>query len=352
LSRVIILGAGASFGHGVHGELRPPLADGFFSDKVAEAILAEYRQLTDYLQRTYGLSTRRLAEIDIEQLFTLVEGSWRLGIYNREEIVHRFGASFRAGGPPLLLQSYVTDRIFLATRWLIGHTCPLHRRLFSLLLRDGGTVITFNYDLIADVTLKRLRLWKELDGYFNESPFDSTQTGPHNVTLLKPHGSLNWYKDPKRGVESIGVLTLEDVLSRDNYSAIIPKLGRALERDDESRGFAEGAAVVPTYLLPLFVLPTPNKDFRELSYGELKGVWRSVFKALELAGEVTAIGFSFRDPHFNQVLAEAARFRSNPLRLLVVAPSSLSPEVSRLRDVPHLRLSHFDGTLSDFVAAL
>jgi hypothetical protein len=346
LSKIIILGAGASHGHGVQNELRPPLANGFFNDTVEKSILTQYSDLMNYLERTVGLTVNELGQTDVEQLSALIEGSWRMGIYDTQHILRRFGASFRAGGPPLMLQSYVIDQVFLSTRWLRSHSCPLHDKLFTVLLEHGGTVMTFNYDLIAEVSLKRLGMWNDSDGYFR------TTSSPSDVILLKPHGSLNWFKKSLGGVDSISAMSVEEALSRDGFVAAIPKLGRALGREDKMRGFAEGAATDPTYSLPFAVLPTPSKDFKELSFGQLETVWRCISRAFEDAKEVIAIGFSFRDEHFNQILAESVSFRHEPLKMLIVTPSNLSQQASRLRTLPGLILSNFQGTLSDFVTTL
>lgn len=357
-SRAIILGAGASHGHGVRGEPEPPLGTGFFQGPIADTVLEDYLDLTEYLRDTFQLTD--LSGTDIEKLAEWVQGSWTLPIYEQQEIERRFGASFRAGGPPYMLRGYIVDHVWSATKWLARCSCPFHERLFRTTLSPGDTVIDFNYDLIADVTLKRLGFWDETVGYFERRPPWSRKV-QSIVRLLKPHGSLNWFKDNDfwDRLPSIHVAALDDALrgARDRESSnrafigIIPRLGSALARDDDSRGFAEAAAVDPSFLLPLAILPASKKDFAELAFGELKNVWQQIQQTIEGASDLIAVGYSFRDPHFNQVLLEGLRQRIEPLNFVVVSPSKLGEPGSQVFQSPKLVHTFFRGTLEDYLSS-
>ena len=55
MSRVLILGAGASFGHGVLKEPRPPLSAGFFSHPLTVSLAGDYEDLFQYIRDTVGI---------------------------------------------------------------------------------------------------------------------------------------------------------------------------------------------------------------------------------------------------------------------------------------------------------
>ncbi|MFO7915996.1 MAG: hypothetical protein R6U43_09950 [Candidatus Krumholzibacteriales bacterium] len=348
-SRVIIIGAGASYGHGVKGASQPPLGTGFFEGPIAKEILTDYSDFFGYLSSTLYLED--LSEIDIEELAETVQGSWELSVYDRQEIEAQFGISFCAGGPKMMLRGYIVDHVWLSTKWLSNASCPFHEELFKKMLSPNDAVISFNYDLIADVALKKLGLWSESSGYFGNQCF---------VRLLKPHGSLNWFKNSSDGSNRIEIAWLEDALRGARNSddcdrtiiGVIPKIGAALDRDDHAIGFAEAAAIEPSYCLPLAVLPTSKKDFIELTFGQLATVWKQMKQIIKEASEVIAVGFSFRDRHFNQLLLESIKQRTEPLKLKLVCPSKVSEPGERLLSVPKLDVIRFKCTLEKYVESL
>jgi hypothetical protein len=113
--KVLILGAGASYGHGHKTEPRPPLAD-------------------------------------IEHVFGQIESTWRLGVYQKEdtdELTRRFGSAFSWITPVEMLQSYMVDMLLTSTGWLASNTCPYHDFLAHNWFAAGDVVLSFNYDLIT-----------------------------------------------------------------------------------------------------------------------------------------------------------------------------------------------------------
>jgi len=347
--RVIILGAGASYGHGVKGESQPPLGTGFFEGQIATKIMKNYSGLIDYLSHT--LYIEDLSKIDIEELAETVKGSWELNVYNRREIEEKFGTSFCAGGPPIMLRGYIVDYLFLSTQWLSYASCPFHEKLFTKMLAPDDVVINFNYDLIADVTLKRLGLWSETSERFKE---------PGSVHLIKPHGSLNYFKYSTDGSDRIQIASIDDALrgARESESCdrtfigVIPKLGEALGRDDPARGFAEAAAIDPSYCLPLVVLPASKKDFIELAFGQMANAWKRIKNIIRDASEVIAIGFSFRDRHFNQLLLESINHRTEHLKMILVSPAKLSGPGERILSSPKLDVIQVMDTFEEYVGNL
>jgi len=58
-------------------------------------------------------------------------------------------------------------------------------------LREGDTIVTFNWDLLHEAALWRQEKWHYADGYGFTS-CDATSGGRSVVKTLKLHGSVNW----------------------------------------------------------------------------------------------------------------------------------------------------------------
>ena len=87
-----------------------------------------------------------------------------------------------------------------------------------------------------------------------------------------------------------------------------------------------------------------------MRFGELNLVWKQVYKSIEEASRIVAVGFSFCDPHFNAVLAKAIGIAKAPKPVVVVNPQPNALEEIQERLRAHgLETIPFSGTLSDFV---
>lgn len=382
--RVLLLGAGASHGHGVPDVEKPPLADGFFTHPVATQLWPRYNPLAAYLQKFLNLAITPGQKTDVEQLFQSLESTWRLGVYGHSDVLRIFGMDFWVASPVDWLRGYITDLVYFTTSWVAQNTCPYHQALLGS-LAAGDVVISFNYDLMAETTLKRLGLWTESRGY----GFVASEGPDSAVTVLKPHGSLNWFRSrqmvepPAFGIRSqrgdtapeyewqdvIAVRTLEAALAGsrselfdESFVHHIPNTASGAARsispefleDDEfeSHAFREDMfrkSPLEMGLIPLLIMPTPNKPYDEMKFAELNAVWQQVRKVLAAADEVIACGFSFRDWHLNQLLFEAASIRSTPLRLVTTGLAGDHESIAKTLHHPRIERDPFHGFLEDFV---
>lgn len=392
MPKVLVLGAGASHGHGLTRVRRPPLASGFFSGSLGQTLKYEYGHLVRYLRHYLDIDVTAGSSIDIETVFARLEASWLLGYHRWPEVMRKYGPEFVSVNPLDMLRSFVTDMVYRSTRWLRRETCPFHRFLTKSWLHPGDTVVSFNYDLLFDVCLKRHTSWSETTGYgFVDAELcRNLEVEESDITLLKPHGSLNWFcssrslfrswsgqaTDPPEydSIPVIRIVPLPGALAgkslraqrADAIRGVAAQLG-TLFQDNlpdnylQQNGFRLGVEVLGNHLeknglqetgfLPLMIMPTPNKPFSEMTFAELTEVWTKVRSALEKATEILAIGFSFRDDHFNQVLFESARTNRSALKLTIVTKEKdvFRAVQNRLRH-SGIVLSHFDGLLSDYVA--
>lgn len=321
MPKVLILGAGASYGHGINGASRPPLANGFFNAQISISLMKQFGVLLDYISQTLKLDLVNSPSIDIEELFARLESGWKLAGYDFEEKRSGFGIAIASLSPINMLCSYVVDAVYSSTRWLTTQTCPLHFKIVNHWLSPGDTVISFNYDLIIDQTLKQTGRWAEFSGY---GMSENDSTSDTEILLLKPHGSLNWFlekqmnspfqqgrlgqdnhpvlEDPELG-KTIRVLSLEKALDgkrpdNDKQEAIVGVGHRMVAslKDAESRGDTqqieahmglikgiqelEDPWLSAVGMLPLLVFPTPYKSLDKMMVEGLRYVWRHARRRL------------------------------------------------------------------------
>lgn len=393
MKKVLILGAGASFGHG-RKKTKPPLAHDFFKCSSAESLKKTYSSLLRYLDDySKGKLTSRSA-VDIEELYGMIEGFWALCQFDWKERLRKFGKEFVLVSPPQMLRSYITDIVFDSTKWLLETTCPYHDTLCSNLLNKGDIIISFNYDLIIDSSVKKHFQWHEYNGYgFLEQKLlrGVENIEKSEVILLKPHGSLNWFRSISfskslfnKGDEhelekedKIRVLLLNNALrghtphsSKDNEflrTAIstVELCDQVLTNnaaDPVKMSFGMNSLAVinekedfalTSGHIPLLVMPNRHKSFPEMSFGELSSTWRQVYDSLENADEIVAIGYSFRDLHFNQLIYEALRCKSAPVPMTIVTKSDKdATAIIEATDWLNLKVTPISGGFENYANML
>lgn len=381
--RVLILGAGASHGHGVKRAQRPPLARGFFEHRRFMELSKHYSPLLRYLADTAGIDLSDTGDSEIEHVFSRVEPSWRLHVYEGDrEAAIRFGEEFAWLTPLDMLRSLVVDIVHLSTQWLARKTCPHHDWLASHWLRKGDAVISFNYDLVMDRSLSQTGQWHESTGY-GWHVATGLPRGSHddsNLKLLKVHGSLNWFKSSisrtitrpsplwDAGPSSMSASTderrdvMEVVPVEDILSGKTPIVGGAPSWLDFCRTSTARTEIGKQRLvdfmlnrtnlersMPHTAMPTPLKPLEDLQFGELKEVWKHAREATERSSEVVACGFSFRDQHFNQILADCSSVRKDPIELTLVTKRMADADhVRRVLKKANINIHHYNGWLADF----
>lgn len=171
-----------------------------------------------------------------------------------------------------------------------------------------NTIITFNYDTVAEDALIRLGhsiFYGFAPKQFALSPaadgsgsFSRDTNSHRSITILKLHGSINWAMPKKRG----GRLTVYP-----SYESL---------RSDN--------------LHPLLVPPTWNKIITQ----QLVSVWTSAVQAMSTATRLVIIGYSIppTDTHFKYLLAAGLMNNISLRKILVVNPASRHMD-DRLGDV-------------------
>jgi len=393
---IVLLGAGASFGHVAQAAERPPLANGFFPPLVTGDEQEIFGSLFDYLRTVVGIDT--LATHDIEKVFEAVEPVWEMGLMkpNTPEGGGMRSPIFEPNGfgllayPNQLLKYFICRRIALSTQWLLNENCPSHQKLFSHCIGNGGlTVVSFNYDLIADKALQSLGALNTKRGYgvFDIAASESKDEYEY-VECLKPHGSINWQAE-RPDTESYHIdIGTDDEKKRSKTSG---NNGiRISEPDDALNGllpYSEGKnawlevkAVAKQYdyirehckeelrdvlldqilednlvknYLPLHISPSPYKQFGDLSMKGLYRIWQRLIDAITKADRIITCGFSFRDPHFNQVLRHCVIQRSKVLTMIIITKdTALGESVKTEFTSANLEVFVYNGWMKDYTDQL
>jgi hypothetical protein len=178
------------------------------------------------------------------------------------------------------------------------------RRFAEKEIRMGDVIITFNWDVGLERSLYMDR--KEPSFHY----FYSRKLKQNQVFLLKPHGSIDWFKNAELPTDRVK----KDYLSLDKKISVFKYFDFS-----EHRSLAK--------LLPVIVPPVSSKEFK---YRALRRTWISAFRALSQATELQVLGYSLpREDQFARfVLRRAIRNnlvnvekrKKSPLSLKVINP--------------------------------
>lgn len=307
--RVIILGAGAS----AASDFCLPTMKGFFEDD-----LSHHLELDKFLKWFYGDCER--SEYNLEEILGYLDLAHSQLPQWTQEDRPLYGGK-KVGYPELL--SYVLQRLSTPRE----ERCSVHRNLFSS-LNDQDTIITLNYDLIADLVLQDLekapetglvssdlRL-AELGAILSGKPdlFWNSSATPLSLTprewkwgfYLKLHGSLNWLHCVHPGCPNSLII----------FPAWPDDHGNWQSAGDSCRlcGWQIQVLIVP---------PIGTKRVDET--GRIAFLWNLALQELRKANEIAIIGVSFApsDLALRWLIRQAMELRRGKkgLTLSVVNPS-------------------------------
>jgi hypothetical protein len=190
-------------------------------------------------------------------------------------------------------------------------------------LREGDTIITFNWDL----TLERA-----LEEYRGDPGFLYTYSDKReekHFTLLKPHGSIDWFA--KKAVH--GLVPEKNLGTLDDQLCYYPRFNRA----DHPR-----LLEVPPVIVPPVALKQFGFDF-------LKRTWRFVYRAISRAKELYMIGYSLpREDQFARLVFRRA-IRNNILKARTRSAQPVRVEVINPDPLTEITFSHLVGSeVKDF----
>jgi hypothetical protein len=354
---VVILGAGASYGSSLNK--KPPLINNFISESKKYGIYDKYLSLWKFLD-SIGYSEKDLlsGNHNIEKIFSIID-IISTGLWYKDSIEYynEIGTYLKII-PNDLLRSFIVEVIYKSSINALKHTCVHHSKIFEELKR-GDTVISFNYDLIAESSLSRLGKWSEFNGYgfycpevleknysaekiINNILYDIEKYWDNDnykfeenlseIILLKPHGSINWLlnngsrvKDnigfdshafhenlfgvkKMEGSSRIDLITLKNILNDDreiigwlpihNIELFNESLEKVSKTNPDKRWLL--AAKIKSlsykrYLFGPYIIAPSIFKFNTPQPYELIQIWSMLKEALTKARHILCIGYAFGD---------------------------------------------------------
>lgn len=154
-----------------------------------------------------------------------------------------------------------------------------HTILSKYIIKNGGNIISFNWDILFEEAMITTGKWTPKDGYginFSDIIYKNEKDKRKEILseinsenfILKPHGSINWYNKEEQMNTQILFIQLNPNLRSGNFGLL-----ERYEKKDYS------SSITPPGI--------KRKSFPE--------VWDKMKKLLERADEIIAIGFSFND---------------------------------------------------------
>jgi hypothetical protein len=327
--RVFIFGAGVSASSGI-AVAKDILREAIGSLARRDSNKAE--QVHKLLKYLYpGFQRPALNYPNIEDFLNLLEMAKR---FNSEEFIK----SELWPEPKLETIEHITLKAvtdYIWERMQQQHGLEAMRAFMRNVAKEDDTFITFNWDLILERTL-----WDDSDGlsFWYTYPPDSSEP---SVSLLKPHGSIDWFKKvdiPKGKMKRGTIQTLDDTVSvftRFNF-ADLPKMSGCN---------------------PVIVPPVSAKEF---SHKILRQTWRGIYKAVSKATELYVLGYSLpkEDQFARLVLGRALRSNrlkvekkeKRSLQIIVVNPDESVETTFRRLVGPNVTFIFHQATFENFVA--
>lgn len=156
---------------------------------------------------------------------------------------------------------------------LLNHNCNSTVTAWTQLVHEGDILISFNWDLLQELVLKRAGLWSHEDGYGVQCNPAKETFVPSKVILLKLHGSCTWsLRHP-----SDQTLHLDYI---DNFF-LDPSLSSfGIEKPLGSSSDDGYSLIVPSYLKDPFKINV------------LSSIWRKAYNELVKATCLVVLGYS------------------------------------------------------------
>lgn len=264
---VYVVGAGLSAGLGyptignLLDRIWPRLVKAGLADELADVIRFHHPNFNALLPATF---------INVEQLLSEMKANEQLFASSRPATGRFTAVELEERRRGLLLEIAVWFHELQANA--LASPPAWVSKLVDRMHRERAQVISFNWDLVLDELLFGKGLSRSSYGLGK---------GRSRVRLLKPHGSLNWYKETTgRHLKATRRFRLA---------------GNSPDRVFAFKPYRAPTSSSRSYM-PLIVPPVLNKEFE----GDLfKHLWRETVSVLSRASEVRFLGFSMAQTDFH-----------------------------------------------------
>ena len=231
-------------------------------------------KLLDYLYPSFNLSLRNYP--NIEDFMNLIEMAQQ---FNSKDFIEStvWPAKALKDVQSNVLQA-VTDYL-----WATMKNCNLEplKKFVARILREGDTIITFHWDVTLEKVLDNSDL-----GFWYEPTSD--------VLLLKPHGTIDWFKRAKIPA----TLATKALRKIDDEISVYPESTLAKHKAMRTQ-------------TPVIVPPIAMKDFTPQFFRQ---TWKRIYRKVSLATEVFFVGYSLpKEDQFARLVMSRA-LRNNRLK--------------------------------------
>jgi hypothetical protein len=227
----------------------------------------------------------------------------------------------------------------------------LYRELARSKIREGDTILTFNYDLACERALRTEGAWEIGDGY--GFSLGAGITPPSKTRILKLHGSANW----------LGILFDGNKGFSQASNVYGPRPRLFGERDFTYLGYSEDVrdalckGISRPGADPALILPTLHKDFfHQTPFGRewepfWDYIWEQAQESLRSAEKIVVIGYSM--PNADERARELLLRHSNPdAEILVFSGSRTGTICEDFRKSGFQTVNSFgDGYFEDYLNA-
>lgn len=155
---------------------------------------------------------------------------------------------------------------------------------FANCLKPNDVIITFNWDL---------NLEKALEGLKKEYTYSLDNNENEKITILKPHGSMNWFKRKEINLKKAKKEPLIEGI--DDIEVDVFK-------------FLRQPNTIKKDLVPYIVPPTVKKT---IDSDELQKIWNDVYYVLSHTNEINILGYSLPNIDLNSRYIFRSAIREN-----------------------------------------
>lgn len=339
MNKLYILGAGASLDFwpkDLTEKPKTPLlptSNNFLNKIIGSGVFnklfieAQIQKFCMFLKDTYGISyiTSEEPFLNIEKMYCDIETEilktkWTSGRLNLYLIERMLSESIEE-----LISKLCRQR----------DLCRYHEIFARQIIEEEANIISFNWDILMDEALYNTGQWFYHDGYWlpffrmYRDGYEFKESGKSKCYLLKPHGSLNWFRYNEYGNkiehQSNGYpppFTNEDITYEElkqvgffTFSKDWKNVGRY--RPPDKQRLERGRYYNPklkTYCV-VNIVPPGMKRYA------FSVIWDKITNFCRQADEIVIIGFSFNNDYDNHVTEELKRikFKQN-VKICIVNP--------------------------------
>ncbi|MGA2465581.1 MAG: hypothetical protein ABSH06_14640 [Thermodesulfobacteriota bacterium] len=356
-SEVIILGAGAS------ANFRPasypfdktlipfPMAEDFFQRAIEYGVLKErnflgqpmHRPLLDFIEKSFHLSFEGLKvnKLSIEKVYAELD-KFIIQIDESKNLSNKEVDLYLA---KIDLTKLIEELLGKLSRHYGG--CEYHAILAGHVVENESVVISFNWDTLIDGALYNTKRWFYETGYgiefkrvyFNKEEILDEKKESKGL-LLKPHGSINWFRyqdlywsdrdgftgEPVSDEEAAGTYLFEFVRTKP------PRTHPAHMRLYLGKDF-KPPLKKPAEINIIPPIPPGQKSTLE-ERPAFKTIWNRTHLVIKNAKRIIAIGYALKEPSIRLRFKKFRRESNKPLLLTLVNKCAIDPEfVKHYREI-------------------